>query len=360
MTPVSDAKNTIFITGATGFLGSYLLKIFLENDHKVFVLARSKNGINTRARIVQTLKFWDNNLIKKIHNLTIVNGDIRLKNLGIGSTIAHKLLNQVDEIFHTAAIIELHTPLKDIYAVNVRGTRNVLDLALEWHKHGRLQKVNHISTAYVYGDYTKSFTETDLDKGQHFNTNYERTKFEAEKLVRRYRKTGLWIDVFRPPMILGESKTGKTFQFLHVYQFLKLCKLELFDSLPLADGFVSIVPVDIAAQAIYRLDLKCRKKNLTYHCFPAKLNSIKEMVTIGAKVLGYRTPKAVPMADFSRLNLTPVQRMLLSRNLTSMNFKVKLNSNRTNTMLRRIGFTIPTIGTQTLIVMLKYAAFLQD
>ncbi|HOU36365.1 MAG TPA: SDR family oxidoreductase, partial [Candidatus Omnitrophota bacterium] len=84
MTPASGTKNAIFLTGATGFLGSYLLKIFLKNDHRVFVLARSKNGINGRTRIVQTLKFWDKTLLKKIHNLTVVEGDIRQKNLALG------------------------------------------------------------------------------------------------------------------------------------------------------------------------------------------------------------------------------------------------------------------------------------
>ncbi len=354
MTHATNKKSVIFLTGATGLLGSYLLKIFLENDHKVFILGRSKNGISAKKRVIDTLRFWDKGLVTKIHNLTVVEGDIRKRGLGIERIKAHRLADHVDEIFHAAAITQLSPPLKEIHAVNVQGTKNVLDRALKWHKSGRLKKVNHISTAYVYGNYTKSFTEKDMDKGQHFNTNYERTKFEAEKLVLQYRKKGLWIDIFRPSMILGESTTGKTFQFLHIYQFLKLCKLELFDSLPLADCYASLVPVDITARAIYILDQNCLKKNLTYHPFPSKLNSVAEVIRISAKIMGFKPPQAVNRSEFTSGNMTSVQKMLLTKNLSSMNFITGLNSALTNSILKKCGFKIPLMDTKSLHIMLNY------
>ena len=349
-----NINKVIFLTGATGFLGSYLLKIFLENGYKVFALARSKNNLDTETRIIKTLKFWDKSVLKKINNLEIIEGSICKKNLGICKATRHRLSEHVTEIFHAAALTELNVPLKLIHKVNVQGTKNVLDLALNWNKNRSLKKVNHISTAYVYGNYKNVFKENDLNKGQKFHTNYERSKFEAEKLMFQYRKKGLWIDIFRPPMILGESTTGKTFQFKHIYQFLKLCKLELFDSLPLAQGSVSIVPIDITSKAIYLLDKNCTIRNSTYHPFPNKLNSIATIIKTGAKIMGYKSPQLITPANFSTLKLTPVQMMLLNNPAFSINFQSEINSKRTNCILKKYHYKIPSVGIKTLSTMIKY------
>lgn len=347
-------KPTIFLTGGTGLVGSYLLKILLENNHKVYCLARSKNNQSAKSRIINTLKFWDKQVLKKASNLKIIEGDITDKNMGLNQKTTDLLIKEVEETYHSAAITDLNIPLDQIRQSNVEGTRKILELGLKLRKTGRFKKINHISTAYIYGSYQGRFNEDDLDVGQKFNTNYEKTKFEAEKLIWKYRKRGLWVDIFRPSMILGESYTGKTFQFKHMYQLLNLCRLELFDSLPFLNGYVSLVPIDITTQAIYTIAEKTKEKNMAYHPFPKKLTSIRDILKLGGKILSFNPPQVVSLKVFSLLNLTPVQKMLLSDSVLSVNFKTKINSDKTNVILEKYHSKIPDINDRILAKILKY------
>ena len=162
------SQKTVFLTGATGLVGSYLLKILLQEGYKVYVLARGKDNKNARDRVTDVLEFWDKDVLSKTQN-----------------------------------------PPSPPFVKGGQGGFS--------EQKGKLKKVNHISTAYICGDYKGAFKEEDLDVGQKFNSTYEQSKFEAEKLVEKYRKGGLWIDVFRPPIIIGESNTGKILQFRNIY-----------------------------------------------------------------------------------------------------------------------------------------------
>jgi len=243
-------KPTIFLTGATGLVGSYLLKILLQNGHKVYCLARSKDNKSAKQRVVDILNFWDKKVYPKYRRkLIVLEGDIAKKDLGLSRSNRDLLKKGIEEIFHSAAVTDINWPLNKIRKINVGGTKNVLDFAVKCKK---LKKVNHISTAYVCGNYNGVFTENDLDVGQGFNSTYEQSKFEAEKLVRAYRKK-LPVDIYRPSVVIGESKTGKINEFRNIYQFLHLCSQEIFDSLPILNGHVSIVFIDDCARALYTI-----------------------------------------------------------------------------------------------------------
>jgi thioester reductase-like protein len=202
------SKPTVFLTGATGLVGSYLLKVLLENGHKVYALGRNKNDQKGKNRVVTALKFWNKKAYSTYgKNLIVVGGDITQRNLGIKKAKLKKIQKEVGEIFHCAASIAFNWPIDKIRRINVDGTREVLEFALKCKNPVR---VNHLSTAYVCGNHKGVFTEKDLDVGQKFNTTYEQSKFEAEKLVHTYQKKGLSINIFRPALVIGESTTGKT------------------------------------------------------------------------------------------------------------------------------------------------------
>ncbi len=178
---MADKKRTIFLTGATGLLGSYLMKILLENGHKVYALARDKANLSAEQRVKDVLGFWGAKLPLK--DPVVLKGDITKKRLGLDEETVRKLQDEIEEIYHFAAIINFNWLLSRIRRVNVIGTQSVLDFAQECRIKGALRKVNHISTAYIYGSYQGVFNEDKLDVGQKFNTTYEQTKFEAEKIV---------------------------------------------------------------------------------------------------------------------------------------------------------------------------------
>jgi long-chain acyl-CoA synthetase len=348
-------KRCFFLTGATGLVGSYLLTILLNKGHKTFVLARGKDKINANDRILNVLTFWDKKFKdKKIDNLVVLEGDIQDINMGLGNDTLHILQNEIDEAYHSAAVTEINWPLNKIRRVNVTGTRHFLDLCLKLQNKGRLKKINHISTVYVCGNYKGNFCESDLYVGQQFNTTYEQSKYEAEKLVHEYRTKGLWIDIFRPPLITGDQKSGKITNFRNIYQFLSVCKLELFNELPVANCFVNIAPVDYVAQSIYALSSVNPDKNMTYHTFPNVRFSIEEILKTASRFLNFKTPKTVKFDKFDIKRYTPSQKLLLSKTIYSFNTRASLNSLHTKTILSRRGIQMGRLDNAYFKKMLKY------
>lgn len=343
------------MTGATGLVGSYLLKTFLKNGHRVYVLARENNLKRAKERVAGIVDFWDRHVLRKnSDNLFVCEGDVTEEGLGLNARQREVLKNNVEEIVHAAAITDLNCPLQEIQKVNVEGTRNVLELASDINQTAKSLRVSHISTAYLYGDFKGVFTENSLDVGQKFANNYEETKFKAELLVEEYRKKGLWIDIYRPSIVIGDSQSGRSFQFKHIYQFIDLLRTKLFDCLPLRGCSVSLVPVDLLSEAIYKIWINTKEKNMTYHTFPKQSIPIPLVIDMAAELLNFKTPGLVSLEDFPLQDLTPAQRMILKNSILSVNLKTHLDSSATNAILKKFNFTFPEIDSKILTRMFHY------
>jgi thioester reductase-like protein len=347
-----EKKRTIFLTGATGLVGSYLLKILLQNNHKVFVLARSKADKSAKQRVVEVLDFWDKEIYQKhSRNLVVIDGDITKEKLGLNEKDLALLKNEVEEIFHCAAITEFNWPIEAISKINVEGTKNVFDVALYCK---RLKKINHISTAYVCGDHKGIFREDDLDVGQGFNTTYEESKYQAEKIVKQYREKGLWIDVFRPPVIVGELISGKTFKFQGFYQLLHICGLEIFETLPGKGILMNIVPVDALCESIITIDSNSTKRNKNYHPFESKSVLLEQILTLYSGLKKVKKPTLVTPEEFRKTTVTPVQMNILRVNIFSFAAYVVLDSKKTNKELKQMGFEFSRVTKESLIGLMKF------
>lgn len=349
---VNKTKKTIFLTGATGLLGSYLTKILLQNGHKVYVLARDKGDLSAEQRVKNVLDFWGMKPPGK--NLVVLKGDITKKNLGLGDETARKLQNEIEEIYHFAAVINLNWLLLRIRTVNVIGTQSILDFAQVCRLKGKLIKVNHISTAFIFGSYAGVFSEEKLDVGQKFNTTYEQSKFEAEKLAHKYRQKGLIIDVFRLPIVIGHSQTGRIIKFNNVYQLLGLCGLGLFDTLPVLGTHITIAPVDSVSEAIYLIASNTTGENKNYHVFPYQPVSVEKIIAAGCSLMRVKKPRSVLLKDFNLGMLTPAQKAILRNNILALSFKVQLNSDTTCRLLKKYGFSFPELNDETLLQILRY------
>jgi thioester reductase-like protein len=353
---MKDDKKIVFLTGATGLVGSYLLKLLLQEGHKVYVLARRKDNQAARTRVTEVLKFWDKNILsRKACNLVVLDGDITKRNLGLDKQRLDILKNKAEEIFHSAAVTQFNWPLEKIRKVNVEGTRNILELADKCREKGRLNKVNHISTAYVCGDYKGIFRENDLDVGQGFNTAYEQSKFEAEKLVEEYRKRGLWIDIFRPPLVIGESNTGKTSTFKQsVYQLLHMLSLGLFDYLPGQGLSVNMVFVDDFCKSVYKISYNISSINKNYHTFNSGAIPFEIILDISSKYLNFQKPKLVSRSDFIKNKSTPAQKLLLQNNILIISNNVRLDSRMTNNVLKHYNFEFSNLNRDLFLNQLQY------
>ncbi|MFC1594296.1 SDR family oxidoreductase [Candidatus Omnitrophota bacterium] len=346
--------KSVFITGATGQVGSYLLKVLLEQNYKVFILARSTKDKTANNRAREAIGFWSKKaLCKNSKNIIILEGDLRNSSLSSNRGILKKMENEVEEIYHCAASTKFNSPLERIRAVNVVGTKNVLDFAKRCKA---LKKVNYVSTAFVCGNHQGVFKEKSLDLGQGFNTAYEQSKFEGEKLANAYRHNGLWIDFFRPVLVVGDSKNGKTITFNQsVYQLLHMWNLEIFESFPIKNYSIKVVFVDDLCKSIFAISSKTSKINQTYHTFNHQTIPLEVILKISSSILGFREPKATFYSEFLRCKLSPVQKMILQNNILLYNTEVQLDARVTKNVLKRFNFSFSRLNKRNFSNLITYA-----
>jgi nucleoside-diphosphate-sugar epimerase len=182
---------TLFFTGYPGFLGSELLPRLLRRAPEATALCLVQPKFAPLAR-ERARQLGD--------RVRIVEGDI--------TSPIDIPADDVTEIWHLAAIYDISVKRDLAMRVNVDGTRNMLDFAKRCRA---LQRFHYISTCYVSGTLPGVFREDDLERGQSFNNCYEETKYLAEVEVRR-RNDVPWT-IYRPAVIVGDSRTGATQKF---------------------------------------------------------------------------------------------------------------------------------------------------
>lgn len=258
--------DTIFLTGATGFLGTSILKNLIENtSSNVYVLVRAHSDAEARIRL--TNLWWDIPVLRDTidKRITLILGDITIPGLGLSKVNKIKIMDAVQYVIHGAAEVRLKATHEQLWEVNVEGTKNVLYLAKEINDHHGLKRFSHISTAYVAGLRKGKIMEDSLIHDEGFASSYEESKYEAEVLVRNF-KDELSVSIFRPGQIIGDSKTGKISSFNTIYYPLKLFLAGKLKVLPMKkDQKMNIIPVDYVATAIVQLTKEKRTKGKTFH-----------------------------------------------------------------------------------------------
>lgn len=232
----------VFLTGATGFVGMEVLARLLERGDEVHALVRAADFEAAERRLDDVLaKLWRDPSPYRGAVRPLV-GDVTAEGLGLAGG-----LPPVDAVVHCAASIEFSLPLEEARAINVEGTRRVLDLA----RRADVGRFVHVSTAYVAGTTSGRFRERQLDIGQAFRNTYEQTKWETEHLV---AAAGLDAAIARPSIVVGESASGWTPVFNVLYWPLRAFQRGLFDEVPvLPHARVDVVPVDFVADGIVAL-----------------------------------------------------------------------------------------------------------
>lgn len=353
---MSNGKN-IFLTGITGFLGSFLAVELLKKGHKIYALARGKGNKSAKERVYDALKFafyedeWDVESGSK--NVEVIQGDIVQDDLGIAPSKWNELVEIIDFIFHSAALTELNVPIEVIRKPNVEGTRHVLNFALECQEKGRLRKFNHISTVYVCGDHEGEFDETMLDVGQSFNNAYEQSKFEAELLVRDYQKKALNISVFRPSLIIGESQEGRTNSFQHIYKFLRLLSLKILDVYPIdIESWQNLVNVDSVSKSIVALSDK--EEKLVFHTINPVDICLDTFIRLSCDFFNLRMPNFIAYRNFDFDKISSVQKALIMPVIPYLNCKTKFKSEKTQKALKKYDLILPKLDKECLLRMFEY------
>lgn len=299
----ASSRDAVLVTGATGFLGMELLVRYLEHtDRRVYALVRAPDEAAAAARLRATLASLVAEPDAYAHRLTAVAGDLEGSGLGIEARRRDELAEQVSEIVHAAASISFTLPLERARAINVEGTRRVLEFAALSAARGGLRRLAHVSTAYVAGTYRGTFNEDQLEAGQTFRNTYERSKWEAERLVRAHFGT-LPIQVFRPSIVVGEQRSGWTPAFNVIYMPLRAFAHGAHPVIPARRSApVDVVPVDFVADAIFELFSRPDGAGTTYHLVAGSdAVSVGELIDLSAHHLDRPRATAIPPRIYQRL-----------------------------------------------------------
>ncbi|HEV7745455.1 MAG TPA: amino acid adenylation domain-containing protein [Pyrinomonadaceae bacterium] len=202
----------IFLTGATGYLGAFMLEQLLRTSNVeccCLVRASSREkGFDRIREAMQGYHIWDDSFAARIHPVL---GDIAKPELGIGQQEFAELAREVDVIYHCAALVNFIYPYSALRAPNVRGTHEVLRLATSV----KLKPVHYTSTVDVLlGTHMqRPFYEGDesvLNNPNEIPDGYGRSKLVAEKMLANARARGVPVTVYRPGLIMGHTTTGAT------------------------------------------------------------------------------------------------------------------------------------------------------
>jgi thioester reductase-like protein len=246
-------SGPVVLTGATGFVGSELLVRLLERtDRDVVALVRAPDDVAAAVRVDNLLGEALGPAARGVRpRVRALAADLERPGLGLAPGAFDVLAGEAALVVHCAASISFSLPLSEARRINVGGTAGVLELARAAEARGALERLVHVSTAYVAGEREGRVREDERDVGQRHRNTYERTKLEAEQLVAR---SGLPASVLRPSIVVGDSRTGWTPAFNVIYWPLQAFARGLFPTVPAdPDARLDIVPVDAVADALLEL-----------------------------------------------------------------------------------------------------------
>nr|KAJ3409473.1 hypothetical protein HK105_003079 [Polyrhizophydium stewartii] len=203
-----SASPTFFLTGATGFLGAFVLQSLLErHPHaRVVCLVRAESDSAATVRLVSTSKkhlAWSDAWLRD-GRMQAVAGDLSAERFGLSDAVWDALCHEVDVIIHNGAMVHWFYPYSEMRGPNVIGTRTGLQLATTH----RLKPFHFVSTGSTLesGD-TKEDTDLEMSRTSLVG-GYAQSKWVAEKLVMRARSRGVPATIFRPNRITGDSRHG--------------------------------------------------------------------------------------------------------------------------------------------------------
>ena len=259
-------KKQIFLTGATGYLGSYVADVMLrETDVTLLLLTRARNREESVQRFWQAMQLHMDaaTYYSYLDRVRFMPGDLTAPGLGLSAEDRTLVVEQAESVLHMAASLNRKSE-KTCLNHNLRGTLSVIKLAREIQNHHGLRRFSHVSTVAVAGQRdSETLREDDAIEWERSDYDpYGRTKKFAEHMVRELlpdvQKTFL-----RPSIVMGDSRFAETSQFDMVRAFCVLVDLPI---LPFSgDGRVDIVNADWVGRAIAEIHPKDAPKPEIYH-----------------------------------------------------------------------------------------------
>lgn len=292
-------KDAIFLSGATGFLGTETVgRLLTETEADIYVLVRAEDEEAACHRL-RNAWYHEEELYHQIGRRVLpAAGDFTLPQLGLSEELQQVIRTQVSRIFHCGAEIGFQEDDEKLKRTNCKGTEEMVAFAKDIQN---LKCFVHISTAYVAGQRTGRIGEEE-PPAAHFSSLYEKSKAEAEYIV---VTSGLPYAICRPGMIIGDSRTGWVKNFNTIYYVLKLVLMGKLPVIPTGSGtLLNVVPVDYVADAVVKIGLSDQAAGKTFHltCPTEAQPTVGELMTYVRKWAKGNLDTEIPKAAFVPLH----------------------------------------------------------
>ncbi len=391
-------EKVFLVTGSTGFLGGAITRRLLVSGYRLRLLIRKRdndNSPNSFGRESTIKELIPGNQLNEcltgqrsmtddragtdeslydlfLSNVEIFEGNITSRDLGLEEEDYKRLCCEVDEVFHCAAATHFEEQRAgELMVVNVEGTKKMLQFA----NSGKQKKFHYVSTAYVAGKQNDIVYENELvDEEPLFNNEYERSKFIAEQVVIKYaRDNEIPYTIYRPGIIVGDSKTGATCKFDNLYIFMKvLCNIQksfinheseglndITVRVPgIPDALINLVPVDYVADAIVVI-LKAKESvNKIFHItnpYPPELDELRDLLM---PVLGIEGINVKIDGQMEHKHLSAMERLFLRQTRTYYSYlfsRLRFDCRNTQSVLESTGIICPAITRGLVNVLVDFA-----
>ena len=260
---VSDAK-AIFLTGATGFLGAFLLADLCEHTAAdIYCLIRAADEAQAMHRLQQQLQRFE--LLNRVdcQRVIAVCGDLAQPNLGLNAQRYAEISQRVSVIYHNGALVNFIQPYSTLKAANVQGTQQVLRLAST----ETAKAIHYVSTLSVFSSTPPSpsgFTERDkVELTDSLDNGYAQSKWVAERVMQLASERGFQVSIYRPATVAGDSINGVWNNDDFSCRLLKGC-IQLGYA-PNNNSRMELAPVDYISRAIVKLSQQADSVGACFH-----------------------------------------------------------------------------------------------
>ncbi len=267
------AINNVLLTGATGYLGSYLLfNLLTTTNYTIYLIIRGDSRKSALKRLSDKYQYYFQSSLDRFlgSRLHVLAGDLSKKQLGLSLENYTQLANTIDSVIHAAALVKHYGEASKFYDINVQTTRNLLEFtsatgAKDFHY---ISTISILTEQELYSQNFCFFTEDNQQMQSSLSENiYIKTKLEGEQIVIQYRNHGISSNIYRLGNLAfaTDGSIQKNCQDNSFFNRIK-CLLALGLIVPeLAQ--VEISPVDTTANAIVRL-FDCQQlTNTSFHIF---------------------------------------------------------------------------------------------
>ncbi len=343
-----------FLTGGTGFIGRNLIDLLLKRRGTIYVLVRS----GSKDKFKQLSERWGN----QAKRVVPVTGDLTRSNLGVSAAKRRDLKGKIGHVFHLGAIYDMKSDAETQQQANVDGTRH----AVQFAESVEAKRFHHVSSIAAAGLYQGVFREDMFDEATGLDHPYFLTKHESEGYVRHHCKLP-W-RIYRPGMVVGDSRTGEIDKIDGPYYFFKLIQ-KMRRMLPswmptvgIEGGRINVVPVDFVAAALDHIAHLPREDGKCFHLTDPKPKRIGEILNlfaeaahapqmsmrIDARIFSY-IPAVVKQGlamfpPFRRIQNQVLHDLGIPPNILSfVNYPTRFDSRETERALKKTSIRVPDL-----------------